>query len=105
MGLKCFRRFISGGPPLKSAFRQALGGKPEPLTVVGEDADRFAAAAAEDKQAAGKRIGIEFLAAELGEGVDALPCVDGFDRNQDAQLRCDLNQDADSSSSRLTAAR
>ena len=105
MGLKCFRRFISGGPPLKSAFRQALGGKPEPLTVVGEDADRFAAAAAEDKQAAGKRIGIEFLAAELGERVNTLPAVDGFNRNQDPQLRRDLDQDADSSNSRLSVAR
>jgi hypothetical protein len=41
----------------------------------------------------------------LGERVNAFPSVDSFDRNQDAQLRCDLNQDADSSSSRLTAAR
>ena len=31
--------------------------------------------------------------------------VDGFNRNQDAQLRRDLNQDADSHNSRLSVAR
>jgi hypothetical protein len=102
---QCFRRFVAGRPPSEAAFRQALGGDPEPLTVVGEDTDRFAAAAAEDEQAAGKRIGIELLTAELGERVNALPAVDGFDRDQDAQLRSDLNQDADSNNSRLSVAR
>jgi hypothetical protein len=100
-----FRGFVACRPPLESAFRQALRGNPESLAVIGEDSDRFAAAAAEDEQAAGKRIGIKLLAAELGERVDALPTVDGFDRNQDAQLRRDLNQDADSSKSRLNVAR
>jgi hypothetical protein len=33
------------------------------------------------------------------------PAVDGFDRNQDAQLRSDLDQDADSNNSRLSVAR
>jgi hypothetical protein len=57
------------------------------LPVIREDPDRLAAAAAEDKQAAGEWVGIEFLAAELGQRIDSLPCVNGFDRNQDAQLR------------------
>ena len=102
---QCFRGFVSCRPPLETAFRQALCRDPEPLAIIGEDSDRFAAAAAEDEQAAGKRIGIEFLAAELRQRVDALPSVDGFNRNQDAQLRRDLDQDADSSNSRLSAAR
>jgi hypothetical protein len=57
-------------PPLESTLRQAFGGDPEALTIVGKDSDRPAAAAAKDEQAAGKRIGIELLAAELREGVN-----------------------------------
>jgi hypothetical protein len=105
MGSQCFRGFVAGRPPFETAFGKALGGDPEPLAIIGEDSDRFAAAAAEDEQAAGKRIGIEFLAAELGERVNALPSVDGFNRNQDPQLRRDLDQEADSSNSRLSFAR
>jgi hypothetical protein len=101
---QCFRRFGSRRPPFETAFRQALGGDPKPLPVVGEDSDCLAAAAAEDKQAAGKRIGIELLTAELRQRVDSLSSVDGFNRNQDAELRCDLNQDADSSNTRLSVA-
>ena len=87
MRLQCFCRFVSCRPPLETAFRQALCGHPKPLPVIREDSDRFAAAAAEDEQTAGKRVGIELLAAELCEAIYALPCVDGFNRNQDAQLR------------------
>ena len=105
MGSQCFRRVRSRRPPFETAFRQALRCDPEPLAVVGEDSDRLAATAAEDKQAAGKRIGCEFLPAELRQRIYALPSVDGFNRNQNAQLRRDLNQDADSSNSRLSVAR
>ena len=105
MGSQCFRGFVACRPPFEAAFGKALRGNPEPLAIVRQDSDRLAAAAAEDEQAAGKRIGIEFLAAELRERVDALSPVDCVDRNQDAQLRCDLDQDADSSNSRLNVAR
>ncbi len=105
MGSQCFRGFVACRPPFEAAFGKALRGNPEPLAIVRQDSDRLAAAAAEDEQAAGKRIGIEFLAAELGERVNALPSVDGFDRNQDPQLRRDLDQDADSNNSRLSFAR
>src|ERR1700691_2859250 len=73
--------------------------------MVGKDSHPPAAAAAKDKQAAGERIGIEFLAAELRERVDTLSSVDGVYRNQNAQLRRDLDQDACSHSSRLSVAR
>jgi hypothetical protein len=66
MRSQCLCRFISCRPPLETAFRQALCGHPKPLPVIREDPDRLAAAAAEDKQAAGEWVGIEFLAAELG---------------------------------------
>ena len=105
MGSQRFRRFVSCRPPFEAAFRQAFCGDPEPLAVVGKDSDRFATAATENEQTAGKRIGIELLAAELGERVDPLPCVDGFNRNEYPQLRRDLDQDVDSSNSRLSFAR
>src|SRR5579863_2353266 len=105
MRSQCFRRLISRRPPSEAAFREAFGGKPEPLAIVGEDSDRLAAPAPKDEQASGKRIGIELFPAELRQRIDALPAVDGFNRNQDAQLRRDLNQDADSHNSRLSVAR
>jgi hypothetical protein len=105
MGLQCFRGFSACRPPLETALRQTLGGDPESLTIVGENSDRLAAAAAKDKQTAGKRIGIEFFAAELRQRIDAFSAVNGFDRNQDAQLWRDLDQDADSNNSRLSVAR
>jgi hypothetical protein len=102
---QCFRGFVACRPPFKAAFGKTLRGNPEALTVIGEDSDRLAAAAAEDEQAAGKRVGIEFLTAELRQGIDPLSSVDRFNRNQDAQLRCDLDQAADSNKSRLSVAR
>jgi hypothetical protein len=105
MGTQSFRRFVSRWPPSEPAFGKSLSCDPEPLSVVRQDSDRFAAAAAKDKQAARKRIGIEFLAAELGERVNAFTSVNSFNRNQDAQLRRDLDQGSDSSNSRLSVAR
>jgi hypothetical protein len=105
MGKQCFHGLVSGRPPFEVAFRQAFRGDPEPLPVISEDPDRLAAAAAKDEQAAGERIGVEFLTAELGQRINAFSSVYGFDRNQDAQLRRDLDQDADSSNSRLNVAR
>jgi hypothetical protein len=84
MGSQCFRRFRSRRPPFETAFRQAFGRDPKPLSVISEDSDGLAAAAAEDEKTAGKRVGIEFLAAELRQRIYALPSVNGFDRNQDA---------------------
>jgi hypothetical protein len=45
-----------------------------------------------------------FVLALPGEGVDALPAIDRFDRHQDAHLRCDLDH-TDSHSARLNPAR
>jgi hypothetical protein len=100
-----FRRLVAGRPPFEPALRQPLRGNPKPLFVIREDPDRLAAAAAEDEQAARKRIGIELLAAELRQRINPLASVDGFNRNQDAQLRRDLDQDAASNKARLSAAK
>jgi hypothetical protein len=105
MRSQCFRGFVSCRPPSEPTFRETLGCDPKSLPVVRENPDRLAATAAEDKQAAGKRIGCEFLPAELRQRIYTLPSVDGFNCNQNAQLRRDLNQDADSSNSRLSVAR
>jgi hypothetical protein len=105
MGSQRFRRFVSRRPPFETTFRQALRGDPEPLTVVGQNPDRLAATAAEDEQAAGEWIGIELLTTKLRQRIDAFPSVDCFNRNQDAELRRDLDQGADSSNSRLSVAR
>lgn len=105
MGSQCFRGFVACRPPFEATFGKALRGNPEPLAIVRQDSDRFAAAAAKDEQAAGKRIGVELLSAELSKRVDPLPSIDGFDRNQYPQLRGDLDQDADSNNSRLSVAR
>jgi hypothetical protein len=102
---QCLCGFVSRRPPFETAFGKTFRSNPEALSVIGEDPDRLTAAAAEDEKAAGKRIGIEFLTTELREGIDTLSSVDGFNRNQDAELRRDLDQDADSSNSRLSLAR
>ena len=105
MCAQCRCWFVSCRPPLETAFRQALCRDPKPLPVIREDPDRLATTAAEDKQAARKRIGREFLPAELRQRIYTLPSVYGFNRNQDAQLRRDLNQDAASNKARLSVAR
>src|SRR6202451_2405024 len=100
-----FRRLRTGGPPFETALRQPLRGQPEPLAVVGQQLYRRAPPAAEDEQTAGERICGQFFPAYLRQRIDALPAVDGVYRNQDAQLRRDLDQDADSTNSRLKVAR
>jgi hypothetical protein len=76
---KRLRRFRARWPPPEAAFRQAFGRKPEPLTVIGQDLDRRPAAAAKDKHAAGKRVGIQLLAAQLRETINTFSCINGFD--------------------------
>jgi hypothetical protein len=98
-------RFVARWPPLETAFRQTLCSDPKPLPVIREDPDRLATAAAKDKQAARKRIGRKFFPAQLRQRIYAFPPVNGFNRNQDAQLRRDLNQDAASNKARLSVAR
>src|SRR6476659_3755931 len=94
MRVQRLRRFAACRPPSETSLRQTLGRQPESLTVVSQDADRLRTPAAEDKQASGKRIGVEFLAAELGQRVDSFSAVDGFDCHQNAELRRDLDQAA-----------
>ena len=89
----------------KRPFDNRFCRQPKPLAVVTEDPDGRSAPAAEDKQAAGKRIGVEFLPAQLRDSVDALPAIDGFNRNQDADLRRDLDHEAASHNARLKPAK
>src|ERR1017187_1596503 len=92
-------RLFAARPP-----HESLLGMPEPLAVIDQDTDRGPATAPEYKQASREGICPEFVLAQPGERIDALPAIDRFDRNQDAHLRCDLNH-ADSHNDRLSPAR
>ena len=68
-------------PPAEPPFGKAFLRQPEPLSVIDQDLERGCAAAAEQEHAAGKRIGGQFLAAQLGERIDAfasIHCLDGY---------------------------
>src|SRR5437016_2723225 len=91
-------------PPHESPLRQPFLRQPEPLAVIDQDADRGSTTAPEYKQASREGICLEFVLAQSGERVDALPAIDRFDRYQDAHLRRDLDH-ADSHNARLSPAR
>src|SRR6266545_1119036 len=63
MCLQYLRRLGSARPPLKSSLRQAFLRQPEPLSVIDENPDGRSTSAAEENQASGKGICLEFLAA------------------------------------------
>src|ERR1039457_1971115 len=97
-------RLFAARPPHESPLRQPFLRQPEPLAVIDQDTDRGPATAPEYKQASREGICPEFVLAQPGERIDALPAIDRFDRNQDAHVRCDLNH-ADSHNDRLSPAR
>ena len=99
------RRLRATGPPLETALRQSFRGEPEPLAVIGQQFYRCPPAAAEDEQTAGEWIRVQLLPAELRDGIDSLTSVYRLDRNQNAELRCDLYQEATSHNARLRLAR
>src|SRR5271155_4981869 len=99
------RRLRATGPPLETALRQSLRGEPEPLAVIGQQFYHCPPAAAEDEQTAGEWICVQLLPAKLRDGIDPLTSVYRLDRNQNAELRCDLYQEAISHNTRLRLAR
>src|SRR4029077_9657494 len=94
----CFR---ARWPSAEATLGQALGGEPESLPVIGQDPDRPRATVAEDEQAAGKWIGVQFLPAQLCKGIYPLPSVNGLQCDQNAQLRRDLDHNTNSAKVRL----
>src|SRR5580658_2980956 len=104
MRLKHPRRLFAARPPHEPPLRQSFLRQPEPLPVIDQDADRSSTPAPEYKQTSRERIGLQFVLAQSGERVDALPAVDRFDGHQDAHLRRDLDH-ADSHKPRLNPAR
>src|ERR1035438_2888028 len=60
------RRFLALRPPAKASFGQTLGRQPESLPIVDQHFYRGRPPAAEYKQAARERIGIQFCTAQLG---------------------------------------
>jgi hypothetical protein len=99
------RGFVAGRPPPETPFGQSLGRQPKPLAIELEDPDGGSTAAAEDKQVAGKRIGVELLPAQLSDSINTLPAIDGFNRNQNADLWCDLDHAAASHKLRVKLAK
>ena len=77
-------------PPHEASFRQPFLREPKSLAIVPERPDRGRPAAPKQKQAARKRIGSEFLAAQLDQSVDTLPSVDRLQSDQNAHVRRDL---------------
>src|SRR5574341_218249 len=102
---QCSGRPGAGRPPPETSLRQSFGRQPESLAVIGEDANGGSTPGPEDKQTSGKGIGTQLLPAELRQSIHALAAVDRLDRDQDAELRRDLNHEAGSSSARLSSAR
>src|SRR6266542_891045 len=67
MGLQSSSRLLPTRPPDKPPFRQPLLRQPEPLAVVGENANRRAPPAAEHKQTSREGILLELLLAQPGQ--------------------------------------
>src|SRR5215471_12698714 len=101
MGAQAAACFRTRWPPAEAPLGQALGGQPESLAIVGQDPDRPRTAVAEDEQTAGKRIGVQFLPAELRQGIYPLASVDRLNGDQYAQLRRDLDHNTNSTNVRL----
>src|SRR5580692_11026018 len=85
------RRFGARRPPLEPSFGQSLRRQPEPLAIVLQDSDGRSTTGAENEQVAGKRIGVQFLPAQLGDCINALASVNSLNRNQNPYLRRDLD--------------
>src|SRR5436309_1759398 len=84
-------RFRAGWPPFETSLGQTFCGQPKPLAIVLQNSDGRATPRPEDKQVARKWIGVQFLPAELGDGVDTLSSINSLHRNQNTDLRRDLN--------------
>lgn len=78
------------GPVPKPPHGQTLLGEPVPLAVVDKSLERRPGPIEEEEDAARERVLAQLLAAEGGQGVDALPAVDRFYGDQDPHLRRDL---------------
>src|SRR5208283_6069721 len=102
VGLQHSHGLVAARPPDKATLRQPFLRQPEPLPVIDQDADRRPPPTAEDKQTTRERIGLQFLLAQLGERIDALSSIHGFDRHQNAHLGRDLDHSLPSHTIRLS---
>jgi hypothetical protein len=82
----------SGGPPLEAARGEAFGTQPKSLAVVGQEFERLAGAVAEDIDCAAQRIFPERLTTDSGEAINPFTEIDGGQRDKDAALRSELEQ-------------
>jgi hypothetical protein len=91
----------------KRPFDKRFVARQNPWPSYCKNSDGRAAPSPEDKQVAGKWIGVQFLPAQLGNCVDPLPSIYRLNRNQNPYLRRDLNHPSPSrqARSKLTQSR
>jgi hypothetical protein len=91
-GCKGSHRGGAGSPqPTQPTGREALVAQPEPLTVVGKDAQRRASPVAEDKERSREGIGSKLLATQPAEPVDSLSKIHGLHGYENTHMRSDLD--------------
>jgi len=91
MRFQALRRRSVLGPKSKFPCGQPLLHQPESLTIVRKALYGCSPTVSENKQAAGKRISLQYRFADSGESIYAVSKIDGFHCHQDSHLRCNLD--------------
>jgi len=65
----------AAGPPAKSPLGKPLLTQPKSLAIIDQNLQGLSAAIGEDKQCARQRIGVELLAADLHQPVNAFAII------------------------------
>ena len=87
----------------KSTLLSLLAGLDEP-TVVDESAHRGSTPVEEQEEGSREWIVLQLSSAKTGQGIDSFTPIDGFNRDQDLHVGCDLQHQADLANSRKMTA-
>jgi len=82
-----FAPTLAGRPAAVTATRKSLLSNPVALAVIDKSAYRYETFGPKEKQAAGERVFVQLVSAELGQGINSFATVDRFDCDQDPHLR------------------
>jgi hypothetical protein len=85
------RRRAGARPAGKTPAGQPLGAQPEPLAVIDQDPHGRAPAVGEDEQRAGEGVGLQALAADAGQCVDARAKINRLHGHEDPHVRGELD--------------
>ena len=99
------RGVFGGGPPGESALGEAPPTQPKASSVIDQQFQRSGILVAENEQRTRERILLPLVPAERRQSVDALPKIDGFDSEENPQLRHQLQHVPTSGRKRCTALR